>query len=803
MCRYLFRLDISGLVQGVGFRPFVYKLAIEKRLFGEVYNDTKGVVVVLCCDKEKLKDFVKSLKSRLKADAPLANIDKITISKQKFTPYSDFTIAKSKINTKKSPILSDFALCESCKKEFYDPKNSRFHYPFITCTHCGVRFSIIKKLPYDRKNTTMSDFKMCERCHSEFCDPQNRRFHAQPISCPKCEIRVSLLNADKKALCEGENAFKQAAAALKAGKIIAMKGVGGFHLVCDALNEKAIMTLRVQKNRPKKPLAVLCKDLEMAKTLAYISKKEASLLNSMIAPIVILRAKKQSVIAPNIDKIGIMLACSPFQLLFFEHFDNPIIATSANISGESIIYDENTLFSRLGGVFDLVLCYDRDIYSPSDDSIAQVIGREVMFLRTSRGVRPEFIALDENFKHENALALGAELKNTFAISHKSTLLLSPYIGDMKSIDVLGRFRTLLDFFKATYECDFTHIIADKHPHFRYSKDFAPTQSVQHHYAHACATLFEHRIFSPALAFAFDGTGYGDDGAIWGGEIFLASLAKYERVGHFEQFTLINADIKNITNIALSLIWQWDLQGVALNFLANFSETQLKNLKKIHAQSTLKCTSLGRIIDAFGAVIFGKKMLDYEGQIGLLMETFYDEKLAYSYDFKVRKGVICVKDAFKQAFLDDERHACTGFLNALADLIIDFSAIFRARLAKKPDILEKFGGESVNFLGEDADFWDENSAFKAKKFTKNGKNFDIDFTKNTKKDDIEATKNTQKFDIKNLAIVLCGGVFQNATLLKILQKRHFKYKTSLKYPPNDSSIALGQMAHFLYKGCFKD
>lgn len=729
MCRCGFKLEIYGLVQGVGFRPFIFQLATKKGLLGEVYNDTKGVVIILQCAKNELESFVSELKVNL---PPLAKIAQIKIKECECKNYDDFRISHSRLNLRTSAILSDFALCDECKKEFYEPTNSRFHYPFITCTHCGVRFSIIKNLPYDRKNTTMADFKMCLKCQSEYENPKNRRFHAQPISCPECAISVYLLNADKKVLCKDENAFVKAAKLLQKGKILAMKGVGGFHLICDALNSKAIQELRKRKNRPAKPLAVLCKDLEQAKKLAFISSREAELLNSLVKPIVLLKSKLNlGQIAFDTEKIGIMLAYTPFQLLLFEYFKNPIIATSANLSGESIIYKEKALFEKLQGVFEGVLSFEREIENPSDDSIAQIIDDETMFIRTSRGISPLYIELDEHFTNKNALALGAELKNEFVISYDKKLLISPYIGDLKSVDISQRLSSMLEFFIQNYDLCFDEILADKHPHFAYNA-LKPTKRIQHHYAHICAVLFEHKIYDEVLAFAFDGTGYGDDGKIWGGEIFKASLSKYERIGHFSEFKLINADINNIANLAISLIFEWNLQNLAKDFLASFDAKRLSNLAKIHAQSTLFTSSLGRIIDAFGAVIFKRQRLEFEAQIGLLLEKYFDENLAYSYKFDIKDNEICVKNAFIQALKDDERHASTGFLNALADCIITY------------------------------------------------------------------TRNYEALTNKKSIIVLCGGVFQNKTLLKILKKRKFKYKVSLQFPPNDSSIALGQMAHFLYK-----
>lgn len=747
MCRSTFKLEISGLVQGVGFRPFIFRLVTEKRHFGEVYNDTKGVVIVLCCDENELKAFVSEIYANL---PPLARIDKIDVKPCDTELYEDFKITPSRQNERTSAILSDFALCAECKKDFYEPKNPRFHYPFITCTHCGARFSLIYSLPYDRSNTTMRDFALCEFCKNEYESPENRRFHAQPISCPKCAIKVRLLDAQKNTLCEDEVAVKHAARMISEGKILAIKGVGGFHLICDAANPQAITLLRQKKHRPAKPLAILCKNLAQARQIAEISPAEATLLGSLIAPIVLLKAKiPLNEIAPDTDKIGIMLAYTPLQLLFFEHFDKPIIATSANLSGESIIYKDEVLFSGLSSVFDAALTYEREIENPSDDSVAQVIGGETMYLRTSRGIAPQFIELNEHFRGANALALGAELKNAFVIAQGKKLIISPFVGDLKSAENSARLEKFLHFFTKNYELKFDEIIADKHPNFRYP--LVPSKKIQHHFAHICAVLFEHEIYANALAFAFDGTGYGEDSTIWGGEIFLANLAKCERVGHFSEFTLINADIKNAANSALSLIFKWNLQCEAAKFLAKFDEKEIKNLARIHAQSKIRTSSLGRLIDAFGAVIFGLKRTSYEAQMGLLFEKHYKMGLDYAYKFELKGAEICTKNAFKAALKDDKTHAVTGFLNGLADFIINYAENFRVNSMLCEDKISKFKQNSVNLAQE------------------------------------------------NLPVVLCGGVFQNKTLLEILNHRGFSYKVGRKFPPNDSSIALGQMAHFLFKG----
>lgn len=719
-----YKLEISGLVQGVGFRPLIYEIATQLKLFGEVYNDGFGVEIFLLCDEVKLNEFIEKLKVHL---PPLARIDRLKSTLTRVKPYKDFVISNSKQSPKTAPILSDFSLCLKCKEEFYNPQNPRFLYPFITCTHCGPRFSIIKALPYDRKNTSMSEFLMCDFCQSEYENPLNRRFHAQPISCPHCEIKVNLKDTKGQILASKNKAFELCAKFLKEGKILAVKGMGGFHLMCDALNVSALKELRARKRRPKKPFALMCKDIKQAQNLAFIDEDEAKLLQSPLSPIVLLKAKQElECIAPDIDKIGIMLAYTPLHLLLFEHFEGVLVATSANLSGESIIFKEDILLQKLKGVFDFYLDYEREIINPSDDSIAQIIEGKTMFLRTSRALNPCYIELDERDCKQSILALGAELKNEFVIYHQNKLIVSPYIGDLKSLDTQERFFSLLDFFKQTYELEFDMILCDKHPHFSYVKQFKAykTYKISHHYAHFCAALFESGVDEKVLGFIFDGTGYGDDGTIWGGEIFLGDLKEYERIGHFENFKLINSDIKNLQNLALSVIWHYDLENEAKDFLAQIPQIKQNNLKKIYCKSTLLTSSLGRIIDAFGAIVFNQEKISYEAQIGLLCEKFYDKNLDFSYELSFQNGQINFKEVILGALKDEKSRAVTGFFNALANFMIELSETYQVK------------------------------------------------------------------------VILSGGVFQNKTLLEILKRKKFDFFVPLKFPCNDSQIALGQMAHFL-------
>ena len=594
------KITLKGLVQGVGMRPFIYNLALSLGLKGQVYNDGIGVRISLCGSAADCESFLSSIK---KNPPPLARIDEI-ICENSSEIFDDFRIISSQQAQKIAPILSDFAICADCEAEFRDPKNRRYHHAFINCTHCGPRFSIISSLPYDRKNTSMAEFKMCASCEREYNDPLNRRFHAQPTCCPNCGPKAFLKDLKGQILAHGESAFSACAELLEQGKIIAIKGLGGFHLCCDGSNAKAINELRKRKNRPAKPLAIMCENEQMASALADFTKGEKKLLNSQLRPIVlakksqVLKPKLSQAIAPNIDKIGVFLAPTSFNLLLFYYFKKPIIATSANLSGEPIITSFNELCAKLNLMADFVLDHNRQILNPSDDSV--VFYSESLelaqYIRTSRGLRPSIVPFEipnnispnsrissENSKipsensripkytphtpHKTILALGSELKNTFGIYYKGNIFLSPYIGDLKNIATKERFDALLATFKRTYELEFTEIIADLHPHFSHTKDFegSSLKRLAHHKAHIYSVMCENNLPLNAdiIGFAFDGTGYGEDFKIWGGEVFGVCDSKgLKRLYHFDNFAMIGSQnaIKNIYFLAFALLRKYELSA---------------------------------------------------------------------------------------------------------------------------------------------------------------------------------------------------------------------------------------------------
>ena len=714
-------------------RPFIYNLALSLGLKGQVYNDDSGVQISLCGSAADCESFLSRLK---KNPPPLARIDEI-ICENSSEIFDDFRIISSQQAQKIAPILSDFAICADCEAEFRDPKNRRYHHAFINCTHCGPRFSIISSLPYDRKNTSMAEFKMCASCEREYNDPLNRRFHAQPTCCPNCGPKAFLKDLKGQILAGGESAFSTCAKLLEQGKIIAIKGLGGFHLCCDGSNAKAINELRKRKNRPAKPLAIMCENEQMASALADFTKGEKKLLNSQLRPIVlakksqVLKPKLSQAIAPNIDKIGVFLAPTSFNLLLFHYFKKPIIATSANLSGEPIITSFNELCAKLNLMADFVLDHNRQILNPSDDSV--VFYSESLelaqYIRTSRGLRPSIVPFEipnnispnsripsenllnsripsENSKipsensqpkytprtpHKTILALGSELKNTFGIYYKGNIFLSPYIGDLKNIATKQRFDALLATFKRTYELEFTEIIADLHPHFSHTKDFEKSgqniKKLAHHKAHIYSVMCENNLPLNAdiIGFAFDGTGYGEDFKIWGGEVFgVCKSKRLKRLYHFDNFAMIGSQnaIKNIYFLAFALLRKYKLS--APSFFGRFDDNQLKMLEIGLKAASVQTSSLGRIFDAVASIVLGLDSVSYDAQAPMELEALYDPSLDVCYEFSVSGEIISLEAVLKSILAENlPSVAATGFINGIAALI--------AKIAKKHEKSVVLGG----------------------------------------------------------------------------------------------------------------
>lgn len=681
------KLNITGIVQGVGFRPFVYQLAHRYHLNGFILNNTSGVSIELEGEENAIKIFIEALQSDL---PPLARIDSLENISGEYVGYTSFQILQSQTQNDKSALVSpDIAVCENCLQEMYDPKDRRYAYPFINCTDCGPRYSIMETLPYDRPHTSMQFFTMCEACLVEYTDPLDRRFHAQPISCPDCGPTLRLLGADGKEIGESDNAIELTANAIRKGRIVAVKGLGGFHLICDASNTKALEELRQRKQRPVKPFAVMFPDIDMIGKSAEISQKETILIRSKEKPIVIVQKKTDSLIshlvAPGIDRIGVFLPYTPLHHLLLKEMKIPLVATSANRSNEPIIRKSSELLEKLGSVVDLVLDHDRDILNANDDSVVQMAGSEKITLRMSRGYAPKSIKFPFKSK-KKILAVGANQKNSMALIFDDTLIMSPYIGDMNSLEAFEYFERTLESFKRFYEFEPDVIVYDKHPEYmttKWAKQLKIDQpkleciDVQHHYAHLLSGMAEFRLQGKVLGFTFDGTGYGDDGTIWGGEVMIADNQHYERVVTVAPFRLLGGDkaIKEPRRSALSLLFEAytldEINEMKLSTLEQFSKAEIDMLHHAWERGVNSplCSSMGRLFDAVASFADIVHVSSFEGESGLLMEQHVDNNITKIFPFDINDGIINLHPMIESMIqMKDKKEIISIFFNTLVEMI---------------------------------------------------------------------------------------------------------------------------------------
>jgi hydrogenase maturation protein HypF len=736
------RVQVKGLVQGVGFRPFIYNLALKYDLKGWVNNDDKGVNILLSSfDEKSIESFLLELKNN---PPPLANIDEIIILDEKETTnYNSFEIIESENSNNKSTIISpDICICDDCISDINDENNFRYNYALTNCTNCGPRYSIIKTVPYDRKNTSMATFELCDECKKEYEDPTNRRYHAQPICCPNCGPHLKLYDNQNNEINTTET-LKEIAQKINSGFIVAIKGIGGFHIICDATNETAVKKLREKKNRPTKPFAVMFKNIDEIKSCANISKKEEETILCKEKPIVIVNKNSNSKIseqiAPNINRLGVFLPYTPLHILLFEYLNNPIIATSANLKDEPIIRSAEDIFAKLGNVVDYVLDFNREIINACDDSIVQVVNDEIQILRLARGYAPLSYKSNSKF-NKNTLALGANQKSSISLGFNNNMISSPYIGDMNSIVSMEYFKRSISTFEKFYDFKTQLIVCDKHPSYETTK-WAMIQNnevkqIQHHYAHALATMAEYDLDEDVLAFVFDGTGYGDDGSIWGGEVFIANRSSYKRINHLKYFKLLGGEkaVNEPRRIALSLLFDnFSLEEV-LNLdnacVNSFSKNEIELLykmweKNLNAPLT---SSFGRVFDAIASFANILQIQTYEGETGLQIEKEYDENIQDAYSYEIIDNQLDLSKAIFEILKDkDKTLICTKFINMIVNIICEIA-----------------------------------------------------------------------MENRNLKIVLSGGVFQNKILLKEVCKRFREKKAEFYYskiiPTNDQGISLGQLYH---------
>jgi len=543
-------LRIKGKVQGVGFRPFVWLLANQYGLNGDVNNDGQGVLIrFVSPPADALEQFLSDLQNKLPPLAQITDITQRAIDWPEVTAITGFTIRESENNQMDTQIIPDAATCPHCLADLFDPNNRRYHYPFTNCTHCGPRFTIIKAIPYDRKNTAMASFPLCPQCEKEYKDPADRRFHAQPNACSVCGPHIWLQNREQ-TLATHEISLKQTALLLQQGNIVAVKGLGGFHLACDANNQMAVNLLRQRKHRPTKPLAIMVPDLQFLQDLA---PKETELLTSSAAPIVLLSKHKvphiANNIAPNLQEIGVMLPSNPLQHLLLRSVNRPLVMTSANASGQPPVLKNEHAVKQLADLADFYLCHNRDILQRADDSLVRVAFDGLEMLRRARGYVPDEIPL-ETQSPKNVLALGSDLKNTFCLLRHNKAVLSQHIGDTANEQVRSQLSENLELFQSIYQFKPDIIAVDAHPGYFSSsigKQLAeqqqiPTIEVLHHHAHIVSVMAEHNCNEPVIGLALDGIGMGENGQLWGGECLLVDYQDSQYLGGLPAVALPGGDL---------------------------------------------------------------------------------------------------------------------------------------------------------------------------------------------------------------------------------------------------------------------
>lgn len=744
-------IQIEGIVQGVGFRPFVYGLAQQHGLKGWVYNDERGVTIEVEGDRVRVKGFLSGLSS----PPPLATIDKTEVSYLPPCGYKEFEIKVSREGEERLALISpDIATCKDCLNELFDPHDRRFHYPFINCTNCGPRFTIIEDIPYDRDNTTMAPFKMCPACSREYHDPSNRRFHAQPNACPECGPVLKLFTQSGKLLTTNDT-MGETIRLLKAGKIVAVKGLGGFHLACDATREDMVSRLRMKKFREDKPFALMCRDVGVVSRLCHLDSLSRGALESKERPIVILPKKRDARVAPSVAPfqrtLGVMLPYTPLHHLLFADGIEVLVMTSGNVSDEPISFKDAEAVSRLKEIADFFLIHNREIRTRCDDTVVKPFNGTVAFLRRARGFAPFPIKL--NRRGRSALACGADLKNTFCVTRDSSAFVSQHTGDMENLETLNSFEQGIELFKQLFQIEPELVVHDLHPDYlstRYAMGIdLPRIGVQHHFAHALSCMAEYGAVGPALGVVMDGTGYGEHGTVWGCEFLEVTVREYRRLGHLRQIPLPGGDRAvqepwRMAAVYLERIFG-DLERLQLPFTRGIDLERWSQIRRaIRAGlNSPPCSSMGRLFDAVSALLGVRESVNYEGQAAIELEQMAEEGETGEYPF--------------------------GILEQADTLVLDPDPMIEAivediRGSKAPTVISGRFHNSVAKI---------------------------------------VCEMSQKIrEWKGLSdIFLSGGVFQNTFLLgklwDMLREKGFTVYTHQKVPSNDGCISLGQAYYALH------
>ena len=672
-------IHITGIVQGVGFRPFVFGLAVRFALAGWVRNTSAGVDIEVDGSQEILDAFVSALKTEL---PPLARIDSFNVSFGIPGLFTAFEIIHSKVvEGAFQPISPDVCICDDCLRELFDPADRRYRYPFINCTNCGPRFTIITDIPYDRPNTTMAPFVMCPECATEYKNPVDRRFHAQPVACPVCGPKVWLEWSmdDGRQTEKGDRAIQAAQKMLADSKILAVKGLGGFHLACDATSAEAVSELRRRKLRVDKPFALMMPDIATVEKHCITSHAERELLESRQRPIVLLQKRPDSPIveevAPKQDTLGVMLPYTPLHYLLI-HADSQsptaLVMTSGNLSEEPIASGNDEARERLSSLADAFLMHNRGIRTRCDDSVVRALGNQelgdqetespnriipnypspIYFLRRSRGYAPDSLQLP--YRVPSILATGPELKNTFCFTRDCYGFVSHHIGDMENYETLRSFEDGITHFERLFRIQPEAIVYDLHPNYlstryaleRAEREHLPAIGVQHHHAHIAACMADNGLDGsrPVIGLAFDGTGYGDDGCIWGGEFFVADYTRYERKFHLANFPLPGGDaaIKRPARTALALLWslglEWGEELAPARDLC-YEDRMALRVQLERGLNTPQTSSLGRLFDAAAALAGVCQKVNYEAQAVIEFESALDETELGAYQFEIQKETV--------------------------------------------------------------------------------------------------------------------------------------------------------------------
>lgn len=738
-----YEIKIYGIVQGVGFRPYIYNQAKKYNIYGWVSNQGSSVLMQIEGERKKIKEFILRI---IKNPPSLAKIEKVKVLLKLFNGWNNFEIiSSSDEETGIKFISSDVSVCPECLKDISNPADNRYHYAFANCTNCGPRYSLIKKLPYDRENTTMVKFKMCTECEIEYNDPTNRRFHAQTNCCPKCGPKLSLLNnIGEEIICNDE--LLMTTDILKDGKIVAVKGIGGFHLACDAFNSDSVNILRQRKNRPHKPFAVMVKDIEAAKKLCYVNEFEEEILLSNKKPIVLLEKKENSnlsnMVAPNIKRLGIMLPYTPLHHLLFQKGITCLVMTSGNKSNFPIQFENEKAIENLMTIADYFLMHNRDINMPVEDSVVKTVCNKEIVVRMSRGYTPFTVKM--NFDIE-ILALGAEEKNSFCVSQNQYFYTSQFIGDLKNYDTYINYQKAID--NMAYLLNFKPdlIVHDMYSSYQSSK-YALNHAtrylpVQHHHAHMVSCMVEHKLFCPVIGVIFDGTGLGTDGKIWGGEFLIGTRKNFIRGGHFRNVTIQGGDIsiKEPWRIAVSY-----LSSINYEFNDFINEIDEKSISAVKQaiDNKLNCyetSSVGRFFDCIASLLNIRHYITYDAQAAIELENILDSSVKAEYPFTIADEnevfIIEYKDILLSVISDIKMQKSTSLISA-----------------KFHNTIASAASELVIKIGE-------------------------------------------KYKIKK--VVLSGGVFENSYLLisviKNLEKANFHVYYNQHIPSNDGGICVGQLA----------